>query len=155
MQNVETRSREVDTIRGMVINVDWRDQAEHRSVLEASARLAANFLRAGFGPVILVDTFSGGKVHGFLASFKREFPQGRVFVAVLHASDHVLRHRVLSREAGGFRDMGICMRINEEVVRDVSPFETLIDASTSSPEDVAQAISRLLGQAAAKADGHE
>lgn len=137
---------EVDTLRRMVIDVNWKDQAEHRGVLDLSARLAADFLRARFSPVILVDTFSGDKVHGFLTAFLSERPQGRAFVAVLHASDDILKQRVEHREADGFRDMTICARINHEVVLDVSPFETLIDTSARSPSEVARAILRLLGE---------
>lgn len=142
---------EVDTLREMVISVNWKDQAEHRNVLDISARLAADFLRSGFSPVILVDTFSGNKIHGFLASLLTAWPQVRVLVAVLHASDDTLRQRVLDRKAGEFRDLAICGRINREVTRDASPFETLIDTSARSPAEVAQAILGLLGDSAAPA----
>jgi broad-specificity NMP kinase len=142
---------EVDKLRGMVMDVNWKDQAVHRSILDLSARLAADFLRKGFSPVILVDTFSGDKVHGFLASFRSACPQGRVFVAVLHASEDILRQRVLNREAGGFRDMTTCGRINQEVVCDASPFETLIDTSARSPAEVAREVSRALASSSSLA----
>lgn len=131
---------EVDTLRGMVTNVKWTDQTEHRSLLKVSAQLAAGFLRSGFAPVILIDTFSGDKVNDFLAAFRSECPQSRVFVAVLHASDDVLRHRVLSREAEAFRDITIASRINQESVHGAMAFETLFDASNLPPADVARAI---------------
>ncbi len=131
---------EVDTLRGMVIEVNWKDQAEHRSVLRMAAHLATDFLRAGFSPVVLVDTFSGDKLAGFLDVFRPENPDARVFVATLHASEAVLQHRVLHREVGGFRDLAICLRINREVVRDAAPFETLIDTTERSPNEVAETI---------------
>lgn len=136
---------EVDTLRGMVIDVDWTDQAEHRNLLTLSAQLAAGFLRAGFAPVILIDTFSGDKIDGFLAAFRSERPQSRVCVTVLHASDGVLRERVLNRDADGFRDIDIALRINHESVRDARPFELLLDTTNLSPGDVAGAILRLAG----------
>ena len=136
---------EVDTLRQMVISVDWTNQAEHRNLLKLSAQLAAGFLRSGFAPVILVDTFSGDKIDGFIAAFRSECPQSRSLVAVLHASDDVLRGRMLNREAGAFRDVAIAMRINLESVRDARPFEQLLDTSTLSPGDAAGVILGLAG----------
>lgn len=131
---------EVDALRKMVIDVKWTDQAEHRAVLMLGAQLAAGFLRSGFAPVILVDTFSGDKVDDFLDAFRTEYPQGKVCVNVLHASNDVLRARLLNREADGFRDLAVSMRINGEVVRDARLFEKLIDTSGRSPTEVAQAV---------------
>lgn len=131
---------EVDVLRKMVIGVKWTDQAEHRAVLTLGAQLAAGFLRSGFCPVILVDTFSGDKVDDFLNAFRAEHPQGKVCVIGLYASDDVLRARVLNREADGFRDLAVSMRINGEVVRDARSFEKLIDTSGLSPTEVAQAV---------------
>lgn len=131
---------EVDVLRKMVIGVKWTDQAEHRAVLTLGAQLAAGFLRSGFSPVILVDTFSGDKVDDFLNAFRAEHPQGKVCVIGLHASDNVLRARVLNREADGFRDLAVSMRINGELVRDARSFEKLIDTTGLSPTEVAQAV---------------
>lgn len=140
---------EVDALRGMVINVNWTDQAEHRNLLTLSAQLAAGFLRSGFAPVILIDTFSGDKIDGFLAAFRSEYPEGRVCVAVLHASGDVLLERVLTRDADGFRVIDVALRINHESIRDARPFELLIDTSNLSPGDVVGAILRLAGDSAA------
>jgi hypothetical protein len=131
---------EVDVLRRMVVNVDWGDQSEHRKLLLLSSQVAAGFLRLGFAPVVLVDTFSGDKIDAFLAAFRSEWPQGRVFVAVLHASEDVLRERVLRREEGGFRDLTVSMRLNLKAARDLRSFERLIDTSAHSPTEVAQAI---------------
>jgi tRNA uridine 5-carbamoylmethylation protein Kti12 len=134
---------EVDTLRQMVISVDWTNQAEHRKLLTLSAQLAAGFLRSGFAPVILVDTFSGDKIDGFLTEFHTQCPSKRVCVVVLHASEDVLRERVSNREAGAFRDIGIAMRINHESVRDARPFELVLDTSDSSPADLTGEILRI------------
>lgn len=131
---------EVDTLRQMVIAVDWKNQQEHRTLLTISAKLAAHFIRAGYAPVILVDTFSGDKVEGFLEAFRVELAEVRVCVCSLHASEETLHDRVLNREVGGFRDLPISTRINAEVVRDAKPSETIIDTTGLSPPDVAQAI---------------
>lgn len=134
---------EVDTLRQMVISVDWTNQAEHRKLLALSAQLAAGFLRSGFSPVILVDTFSGDKIDGFLAEFHAQCSGNRVCVIVLHAAEDVLRERLSNREAGAFRDIGISMRINLESVRDARPSERLLDTSTLSPTDVMGAILQI------------
>jgi hypothetical protein len=141
---------EVDELRRMVVAVNWTDQTEHRKLLQLGAQLAAGYLRLGFGPVILVDTFSGDKIDGFIESFRSVWTHGRIFVAVLHASDDVLRSRVLGREEGGFRDLAVSMRLNLEAVRDVRPFEWLIDTTVRSPAEVARAILEAMrtGQAA-------
>lgn len=131
---------EVDTLRAMVTDVKWTDQAEHRHLLTLLAQLAAGFLRSGFAPVILIDTFSGDKIDDFLAGFRSECPQSRVFVAVLHASGDVLRHRVLNREAEAFHDVTVAMRINQESVHCARFFETLFDTSNIPPTDVVHAI---------------
>ncbi|MBX3316382.1 MAG: AAA family ATPase [Phycisphaeraceae bacterium] len=131
---------EVDALRQMVTFVDWTNQAEHRSLLKLSAKLAAGFIHSGQSPVILVDTFSGDKIDGFLATFREESPQSRVFVAVLHASDEVLRQRITDRDGDAFRDIPIAMRINHESIVGAQPFETLIDTTSLVPTGVADAI---------------
>lgn len=138
---------EVDTIRNMVINVNWKRQAEHRAVLSLSAQLAMGFLRTGFAPVILIDTFSGDKIDGVVAEFRALLPKERIVVVGLFAADAVLRERVLGREEGGFRDLEICTTINQEVARDPRESETLIDTSTLSPAEVADAICGIAGLA--------
>ena len=134
---------EVDTLRQMVVSVNWTNQAEHLSLLALSAQLAAGFIRTGFAPVILVDTFSGDKIDGFLDAFRSGSPLSRVLVAVLHASEGVLRERVRNRDADGFSNIDIALRINQEVVRDVRPFELLLDSSDLAPADVAATVLTL------------
>lgn len=131
---------EVDTLRQMVISVDWTNQAEHQSVLKLSAKLAAGFIHSGQSPVILVDTFSGDKIDGFLATFRQESPESRVFVAVLHASDEVLRQRITDRDGNAFRDFPIAMRINHESIAGAQSFESVIDTTSLVPTGVADAI---------------
>lgn len=136
---------EVDTLRSMMINVNWKRQAEHRAVLSLGAQLVMGFLRSGFFPVILIDTFSGDKLDGFLAEIRATLPEERVVVAALHATEAVLRERVSGREVAGFRDLEICTAINSEVAQGQRDAETLIDTSTLSPPEVADAIAAIAG----------
>lgn len=135
---------EVDTLRQMVISVDWKNQLEHRMVLALSAVLAAGFLRSGCCPVLLVDTFSGDKIDGFLADFRSECPGARVFVAVLHASDRTLCERIMNREVGAFKNVEIATQINHDAIVGVRPFESLIDTTDLSPPEVVTAIMKLV-----------
>ncbi|MBX9719657.1 MAG: AAA family ATPase [Microbacteriaceae bacterium] len=134
---------EVDTLRQMVISVDWTNQAEHRCLLAISARLAAGFLNAGIAPVIVVDTFSGGKVDGFLSELYAHRPAVRVCAVTLYASEAALRKRILHREPGGFRNATIACRINRESKRHSHAFEHVLDTTAMTPEGVCRAILRL------------
>jgi tRNA uridine 5-carbamoylmethylation protein Kti12 len=57
---------EIDNLRSMVIAVDWTNQAEHINILGISTKLVCDFLKIGFKPVIVVDTFSGDKLLKYL-----------------------------------------------------------------------------------------
>jgi len=59
---------EVDILRQMVISVDWKNQEEHINMLQVSTGLVHDFLKLGFNPVIVVDTFSGDKINKYLES---------------------------------------------------------------------------------------
>jgi chloramphenicol 3-O-phosphotransferase len=137
---------EVDDLRNMVMRVQWTNQLEHRKVLGLSARLAAGFITEGFGPVVLIDTFSGDKLRQFLSTLRDNSPEVYPFVAGLYASDDVLRRRIENREPGGFRDLEVSSRINREVVADESSIDILIDTSLLTPEDVASAVITALAQ---------
>lgn len=142
---------EVDTLRQMVISVNWTDQAEHRSILTLSAQLAAGFLRSGLAPVLLIDTFSGDKIDPFLAAFHSECPNRQAFVVVLHASDDVLRERMLNRDSNAFRDIAIATRINHESVLNAKSSDLVLDTSTLSSADVAREIVTALRELAIRA----
>jgi adenylate kinase family enzyme len=46
---------EVDTLRQMVISVDWTNQQEHINLLQVSTGLVIDFLKLGFSPVIVIE----------------------------------------------------------------------------------------------------
>lgn len=131
---------EVDTLRAMIIPVDWTNQSEHISVLSLAAGLVAGFLGLGHRPVIVVDTFSGDKLTRFIADLvaQRAGVEVRVFALV---PDHsVLRARVESRPDDGFKDIGICEKLNADVLRHLQPNERVIDNSALTPEETVDAI---------------
>ncbi len=127
---------EVDALRKMVISVNWTDQAEHIKLLGLAARTVADFVEAGFSPVIVVDTFSGDKVAGFLARLEVLRPGVSYRIFALHASADVLAGRLTARPEGHFKDLGIALKLNEDVLKVTHGEEILIDTSHDQPEDL-------------------
>ena len=128
---------EVDALRKMVISVNWTDQAEHIKLLGLAARTVADFVEAGFSPVIVVDTFSGDKVDAFLARLREISPALAVRLFALHLTEEVLATRMASRPAGLFRDLAIAKKLNLDVLRIRRPEEIQLDGSVLSPAELA------------------
>ena len=131
---------EVDTLRSMVIPVDWTNQAEHIGVLALAAELAIGFLGMGHRPVIVIDTFSGDKLAKFLADVQRRRPGTTVRSFALVPDQERLRARVLGRPDDQFKDVRICAKLNADVPRHLLPGETMIDNSTRSSDETVDAI---------------
>lgn len=135
---------EVDLLRKMVISVDWKNQQEHITLLQIAARLAHDFISQGFKPVIVVDTFSGDKVNGFLDFLRRLDRSLTVKIVGLHLSDEVLRKRLERRPSDEFRDFGISQKLNADTIKLKHDSESQIDTSDLSPQQVAERIYRCL-----------
>lgn len=131
---------EVDILRAMVIGVDWMNQDEHIRVLSASANLAVSFLRIGLGPVIVVDTFSGDKLKGYLRELKRlqESLFVRSFALVASASE--LQRRVEMRPANQFREMAVCQKLNTDTIKHLTEIDYLIDNTNLTAEETVTVI---------------
>jgi chloramphenicol 3-O-phosphotransferase len=129
---------EVDALRQMVISVDWKNQAEHISVLQASIGLVCDFFNAGFNPVIVVDTFSGDKIKDYLERLKYEGLTVRVFG--LFTSEEELNKRTDARSDEEFRDFDVCKKLNKEVIQHLSEGEVQIDTSNLTAEQTAESI---------------
>ena len=131
---------EVDTLRAMIIPVDWTNQSEHVSVLSLTTGLVAGFLGLEHRPVIVVDTFSGDKLAKFLADLRalRAGLEVRVFALVPDRA--VLRARVEGRPDDQFKDIRTCEKLNADVVRHLQPGERLIDNSALTPEETVNVI---------------
>ncbi len=124
---------EVDALRKMVISVNWTDQAEHIKLLGLAARTTADFVEAGFSPVIVVDTFSGDKVAGFRARLEVLRPGISYRIFALHASADVLAGRLAARPEGHFKDLGIALKLNEDVLKFSHEAETRMETSLEPP----------------------
>lgn len=131
---------EVDTLRAMIVPVNWTDQREHIAVLSLATGLVAGLLRLGHRPVIVVDTFSGDKLARFLVELREQQSGLDVRVFTLVTTPAVLRARVESRPAYQFKDVDICEKLNADVVRHIQPGERLIDNSSLTPTEAAGVI---------------
>ena len=108
---------EVDSIRQMVISVDWQNQQEHIDMLQVSVKLVIEFLQLGFNPIIVVDTFSGDKINGFLNSLYENNENLRIKIFGLYTTDEELNRRLEMRTSAQFKDFPICKKLNDDVLR--------------------------------------
>ncbi len=132
---------EVDTLRGMIAGVRWVDTPQHLVALDHARLLAATFLEKGYRPVVIVDTFSRGKLTAFAASLPWSY-----VIASLYAEPSILERRVLGRPEDQFRELDACQVLNEEARLNRYPHEHFIDTSDLEPAGVAEALARLLGK---------
>lgn len=133
---------EVDTLRQMVISVDWTNQQEHINMLQVSAGLVHEFLKLGFSPVIVVDTFSGDKINKYLETLYQFNKDLSINIFGLFTTDDELRKRLELRKNGEFRDFGICKRLNDDVVKFKCDTEFQIDTTRLSATQTAEIVHR-------------
>lgn len=131
---------EVDTIRSMVISVDWTNQTEHINMLGVSAKLTSEFLSLGHTPVIVVDTFSGDKVVRFIEQLKAINDSLIIKVFGLYSTEEELRKRVDARKENEFRDVDICLKLNADVIKMKLKDEVQIDTTGLLPNESAKTI---------------
>lgn len=131
---------EVDTLRNMVISVDWKKQQEHIDILQASTKLVMEFLMLEFRPVIVIDTFSGDKIKAYLKAIKESNDQLSILIFGLYVSESELKKRLEKRTGDEFRDFPICKRLNEDTQKWKHEEEVLIDTTGLMPEQTAARI---------------
>jgi len=131
---------EVDALRKMVISVNWTDQDEHIKLLGLAASTTAEFVRLGFRPVIVIDTFSGDKVDGFLDRLSQTCPALNIRLYALYLSEDVLARRLASRPDGLFKNLAIATKLNADVLRIRRPEEFQIDGSELTPIQLAASL---------------
>ncbi len=131
---------EVDTLRQMVISVDWKNQNEHINILQASTKLVYDFIQYGFKPVIVVDTFSGDKINKYLESLYQLDNRLSIKIFGLFTTDDELRKRIELRSNDEFRDFGICKKLNDDVLKIKYESEYQIDTTGLLPMQTAEII---------------
>jgi len=135
---------EVDTIRQMVISVDWKDQKEHIQLLDVAASMTLDFLEHGFHPVMVIDTFSGDKINRFLEKLlvRNNAPSIKLFG--LFASDDEMKRRLENRSEAEFRDALISKKLTEDMLRWKRDEELQFDTTGLVPEQTADLIYKAL-----------
>jgi hypothetical protein len=133
---------EVDTLRQMVISVDWTNQQEHINMLQVSAGLVNDFLKLGFSPVIVVDTFSGDKINKYLDTLYQLDKALTINIFGLFTTDDELRKRLTFRKNEEFRDFKICKQLNDDVIKFKYDTEFQIDTTKLSATQTAEIIYR-------------
>jgi hypothetical protein len=131
---------EVDTIRQMVISVNWKNQQEHINMLQVSTRLVHDFIKLGFTPVIVVDTFSGDKIFHYMESLLQLDQNLTVKIFALFTTDEELKRRLEVRSNGEFKDFSICKKLNNDALKITYPGEYKINTTGLSPLDSAKII---------------
>lgn len=131
---------EVDTLRQMVISVDWKNQEEHISLLQVSAGLVHDFLKLGFSPVIVIDTFSGDKINAYLDALYNLDIDLSINIFGLFTTDEELRKRLELRANEEFRDFRICKQLNDDVIKIKYDKEFQINTTGLLPNQTAEII---------------
>lgn len=131
---------EVDTIRTMVISADWKNQQEHINMLQVSSGLVHDFLKLGFKPVIVVDTFSGDKITRYLETLLGLDDAIKVKIFGLFTTDDELKRRLELRATEEFKDLAICKKLNNDVLKFKYPGELQIDTTGLLPKETAKII---------------
>lgn len=131
---------EVDTIRNMVISVDWNNQQEHIDMLQASTKLVFEFLHLGFSPIIVVDTFSGDKINRFLETLYQQNEKLSIKIIGLYTTDEELKRRLDLRISPEFKDYSICKRLNDDVLKWKHESEFQVNTTGLSPTQTSEKI---------------
>jgi broad-specificity NMP kinase len=131
---------EVDTLRHMVISVDWENQEEHINLLQISIGLVHDFLKLGFSPVIIIDTFSGDKINKYIETLYQLDKDLSIKIFGLVTTDVELKRRLDLRTSPEFKDFTICKRLNDDVLKWKHINEYQVDTTGLSPEQTAEKI---------------
>lgn len=131
---------EVDTLRQMVISVDWTNQQEHIHLLQVSTGLVYDFLKLGFNPIIVIDTFSGDKINKYLDTLYKLDKDLSIKIFGLFITDDELRKRLELRLKGEFRDYTICQKLNDDVIKIKCDGEFQIDTTGLLPTQTAEKV---------------
>lgn len=131
---------EIDNIRSMVISVDWTNQQEHINILGLSTNLVNDFRKLGLSPVIVVDTFSGDKVKGFISQLLEFDKTTAIKVFGLFTTEMELEKRINARNNREFKDLSTCKKLNADVLKFKYDNEIQIDTTGLLPKETSKII---------------
>lgn len=132
---------EVDALREMCFNQNWTDAFPHELMIKCGAYLAEKLIsEGGYSPVFVVDTFSKGKLRGFVNATSRP-----LMIISLYCTSEMLAKRVELRHPTQFKDLNACLVLNEEAKQKEFQNEFLIDTTYMTPEEIARQICKIVG----------
>ncbi|HEY9206031.1 MAG TPA: AAA family ATPase [Candidatus Methanoperedens sp.] len=131
---------EIDDLRSMVISPDWTNQNEHVNILNISTKLVIDFIKLGFRPMIVIDTFSGDKILNYLEKLNHLNNNLSVSIFGLYTTEEELKRRIESRNKGEFRDFNVCKKLNDDVQKIKYDGEFQINTTGLSPNETAKII---------------
>lgn len=135
---------EVDDVRGMLANVDWKDRRQHDIAMAGSLDLLRRFVQEGRRPVVLIDTFSRARLGHVLGWMEGAGLKYRLVSMRLQPDD--LQRRLADRESG-FREWEPSRVLNDEVERNRYKNETLLDVTGLDRDEVLSRALDALGLA--------
>jgi RNase adaptor protein for sRNA GlmZ degradation len=105
-----------------------------------------DFLLLGFKPVIVVDTFSGDKIFKYIDDIHLLNKELKIQIFGLYTTDEELKKRIESRKKGEFKEVNICLQINEDLKRIKCEEEFQIDTTGLSPMETKEIIKNQLNK---------
>ena len=127
---------EVDMLRLMVHANCWDDVGQHLAAIKLAAQIGQHYAASGYGPVIIVDTFSFGTIQ-LLTNELRPFVP-RIYSLV--AEDSTVAERIQQRKGHGYHDWRRSLVINRNIIENPAELEHTIDTTTMTPLHVAMDI---------------
>lgn len=146
---------EIDTLRSMVISVDWTNQTEHINILNASTRLSYDFYKMGYKPVIIIDTFSGDKINSYYENLKSLKKDWNIAIFGLFIDENEIKKRLELRTDDKFKDLIISEKLNEDTLKFKHKQEFQIDTTDLESKDTAKIIYEILMKKTPAANKHK
>jgi len=131
---------EVDTIRSMVISVNWTNQQEHINMLQIASDMTLNFLNFNYKPIIIVDTFSGDKVKSFTEHLYNSKKDISISIFALYVNEEELKQRLELRTNDMYKNYEVCKKLNIDVIKIIQENTILIDTTGKTAEKTASEI---------------
>lgn len=129
---------DVEVFRSMFAQASPTDRQQHLVSLQLARGVALGFAQRQVCPVVVVDTFTSGKLASFVADLACTYR-----VASLYVDPAQLRERLLRRGATT-RDIESASMVNAEIAVRRHPNERAIDATGFEPAAVAAALRKWL-----------
>ena len=129
---------DVELFRAMFARPSTADRQQHLLAMQLARGTALQLLEEHVRPVLLVDTFTSGKLAGFVSELDRPYR-----IASIYLDPTVLRERLLERGAPA-REIDSATMINAEVAVRRHPNEKVIDATGRDALTVADSLRRWL-----------